>query len=70
MGELRATTRSSWGFEGITAYECQTNALKEEIEKCITRTNGTGATFVVPSGELKERIVEICGGKYKTISVG
>ena len=48
-GKLKATTRSSWNFGSATAYECQTNAIREEIEKCIARANGTGVTFVVPS---------------------
>jgi hypothetical protein len=70
VGELRATTRSSWDFGSATAYECQTNALKEEIEKCVTRANGTGVTFVVSSKELSDRIVEIGRGKYEVIVVG
>lgn len=69
VGELRATTRSSWNFGSATAYECQTNAIREEIEKCIARANGTGVTFVVPSEELKERIAEIGGREHKVVVI-
>jgi hypothetical protein len=70
VGEIRAKSKSAWDTAQVFAYECQTNALKEEIEKCIARANGTGVTFVIPSEELKERIAEIGGGKHETIVVG
>lgn len=70
IGEIRAKTKSAWDTEHIAAYECQTNAIKEEIEKCVSRADVLGLTFVVPNKELSVRISEICGGRYETMIIG
>jgi hypothetical protein len=70
VGEVRAKSKSAWDTGQVFAYECQTNALKEEIEKCIARSDGASVTFVVPSEELKERITEIGGGRHEVLAIG
>ena len=58
VGELKAKMRRVWDYEGIEVYECQTNALPDELKRCIERAGrlGAGMTFVAGSDEMAEAI--------------
>jgi len=71
VGEIRAKTKNSWDLEHITAYECQTNAIKEEIEKCVRKAErmGSSLVFVAHGGEISEKIAALTGNKYELVSI-
>ena len=60
VGELKAKMRRVWDYEDIEVYECQTNALPDELNKCIERAGrlGAGMTFVASSDEIANAIRE------------
>ncbi len=71
IGELKAKTKSSWDFENITAYECQTNAIEKELRKCIVRTKKFGANiiFVVNNSEMAILIDKMTENKCISLEV-
>jgi hypothetical protein len=66
VGEIRAKTKSSWDLEHITAYECQTNAIREEVEKCVAKADGLNAEliFVVASETLANSTRQLTENKH------
>ena len=51
VGAIKARTRSAWDVSSLTIYECQTNAIREELEKCEEKAKRLSAklVFVVPN---------------------
>ena len=64
VGEIRSRKRNLWDLEDLTVYECQTNAIKEEIEKGVDRAKSLNARliWVVGVDEVAEGIRDISGG--------
>jgi hypothetical protein len=64
-----AKGKTSWNLEELTTYECQTNALREELEKCVARAKMLNAklVFVVPNEKLAEEVKEVTENRYRTI---
>lgn len=60
VGELKAKMKRIWNFQEPVAYECQTNSIAEEINKCIERSRklSTGMVFVANSNEIAMKIRE------------
>ena len=60
-GELKAKGKSIWDFERLTVYECQTNAIKDEIEKGILhqRPNGASLVWVASTGDVINEIKQL-----------
>jgi hypothetical protein len=60
VGELKAKMKRIWDFENPVTYECQTNAIAEEVSKCIERSRKLGAdmAFVANSDEIAKAIQE------------
>lgn len=58
IGELKAKMKRIWNYEELLVYECQTNAIAEEVNKCIERARklGAGMAFVTNSEEIAETI--------------
>ena len=71
VGEIKAKTKSTWDLEHLTIYECQTNAIKEELDKCVAKSRKLNAelVFVVGSEELANQIRESTGNIYKVIVI-
>lgn len=69
IGEIKAKTRNAWDH-CFTIYECQTNAMKSEIDKCVRRAQryNAGIVFVVPSEKVGKEIKEI-GNEYDCIVI-
>ena len=60
VGELRAKMKRIWNYDEPMIYECQTNAMPDEVNKCVERANRIGAdmVFVANSGEIAGAIQE------------
>ncbi len=50
VGEIPAKTRSVWGNERLKIYECQTNAIKEELGNGRDKVRTYGARLAWVSG--------------------
>ena len=46
VGEIGAKTRSTWNLPNLTIYECQTNAIREELEKAVIKANVLNAVLI------------------------
>ena len=59
-----ARKRNLWDFDDLTVYECQTNALREEIEKGIGKARALNARLIWVAGvkEVAEGIRNVGGG--------
>ena len=70
VGEIKAKTRSSWDFDRITAYECQTNAISDELNKSTERESRykTHMIFVTSTNELADKINEVTHHKYECVA--
>ncbi len=64
VGEIRAKTKSKWDIDNLTIYECQTNAIRSEVEKGIEKARKLDAelVFVVPDTKISEGIHKINEG--------
>ncbi|VVB77345.1 Uncharacterised protein [uncultured archaeon] len=71
VGEHQAVTKSAWDFGGLTAYECQTSAVKEELEKAVDKSRRTVAklVFVVSGAELGKTIGETTANQYEIMVI-
>ncbi len=60
IGELKAKMKRIWNYEEYLVYECQTNSLADEINKCIERAKKFGAEmiFVANNDEIAKAIQE------------
>ena len=60
VGELKAKMKKIWDYEEPIVYECQTNSMAEEVNKCIERARKIGANmeFVANSSEIAKVIRE------------
>ena len=60
VGELGAKMKRIWNYDEPMIYECQTNAMPDEVNKCVERANRIGAdmVFVANSGEIAGAIQE------------
>lgn len=56
VGEIEAKTKSVWDLERLKIYECQTNAIREEVEKCAEKARALKAGLVWIVGD--ERVME------------
>lgn len=61
VGEINAKTRTSWDLEHLTVYECQTNSIKEEIEKCMAKGLNARLVFVTNRKETGDAITKMTG---------
>ncbi len=70
IGEIRARGKAVWDFERIIAYECQTNAIKEELEKAINRARefNTKPIFVTPSEKVSDAVRAEVGNNYVSLN--
>ena len=66
VGEIKAKTKSAWDTGRTTAYECQTSAMKEEIEKCVAKEDQLNAEliFIAASSELADSIRQLTGNRH------
>ena len=66
VGEIPAKTRSVWDLEHLKIYECQMNAIREEIQKGVDRALRfrVGLVFVTTSRELANNISIAVENKY------
>ena len=69
VGEIKAKTRSAWDSGRLTIYECQTNAIKEEVEKSAAKAKKLNANliFAVPTAELAKTISSEVGSGYEVM---
>ena len=69
VGELRAKMKRLWNFDELVVYECQTNALREELEKAIEKSKKLNAqlVFVVPSEDLARAVKGAVGNGYGVV---
>ena len=60
VGELKAKMKRVWNYEELLVYECQTNALPEELNKCAERAKelNVSMAFVANSHEIAKAIEE------------
>lgn len=60
VGELKAKMRRVWDYEDIEVYECQTNALPEELNKCLEKAKlrHMKITFVVNNQDTAKVVKE------------
>jgi hypothetical protein len=63
VGELGAKMKKIWDYEGLVVYECQTNALHEELNKCIERARrfDVRMEFIANNREIAKAIEESTG---------
>ena len=63
VGELKAKMRRIWDYEDVEVYECQTNALQEELNKCVERSRSLNVrmSFVANNREIAKAIEESTG---------
>jgi hypothetical protein len=61
IGELKAKMKRIWNFDELSVYECQTNAITEEISKCTERAKkrSTNIVFVTNSDETTKAIEKL-----------
>ena len=66
VGELKAKMKRIWDYERLVIYECQTNAIGEEIIKCAERAKnlGAGMVFVVNNYDIAKAIEKVSDYKY------
>lgn len=66
VGEVKAKTKNSWDTEHITAYECQTGAIREEIGKCVMKANKLNAelVFITASEEIADSIRQLTENRH------
>jgi hypothetical protein len=71
VGEIDAESKHAWSFKSFKIYECQTNAIKGEIEKCLSRAKAfnTVPTIVVKTLEMKNQVIELVKGAAECISL-
>lgn len=70
IGEIKAKTKSSWNTGNLTIYECQTNSMKSEIDKCISRAKRFKAKLVfVAVKQIADIIKEVAGERYEYVSL-
>ena len=71
VGEIKAKTRSAWDAGMLTIYECQTNAIRSELEKSVAKAKRLNANliFTVPSDELANTINVEFGNEYNAMVV-
>jgi|GEM_PF-1570582 hypothetical protein len=64
-------TRQFWDYKSLKVYEAQTNAVKEEIEKCIERCKGIKAEliFATNSEKVSNSIVELTNKQFRCITL-
>ena len=60
-----------WDFESMNIYEIQNNAIREEIEKCVSWAKGYAASliFVVSHNGLVTAIREITGNVPRCVNI-
>jgi len=58
VGELKAKMKRIWDFEELIIYECQTNSMAEEVNKCIERARklNLDMVFVANSNEVAKAL--------------
>ncbi len=63
VGAITARTRSAWDTGSLTIYECQTNAIREELEKCVekARMHSAQLIWVTGSGEVTNETRKLIG---------
>ena len=71
VGEIKAKTRNAWDLKKLTIYECQTNAIKSEVDKAIVKSKRMNAelVFVVGSKELAEEIDKSTENQHASLVV-
>ena len=71
VGAITARTRSAWDTGSLTIYECQTNAIREELEKCVDKAKRLNAEliYVVPSYGIETIVKENVGNRYNTMAL-
>lgn len=65
IGEIITKTKGTWNLDRITIYECQTNAIKEEIKKGIDKASAFNSEliWVSKSNAVLKEIHRITGGR-------
>ena len=71
VGELKAKMKKIWNFEELIVYECQTNAIIDQLEKAIEKAKKfkVELAFVVCIKELEKAIRDEIGDDYVIIVV-